>query len=81
MSQSLAFHLEISVGNLRIDVFRMVESETTQRVQRIETSQRVEPKRKFIGVSLNPAFLKDGMACIPQVEEIENDTRQTESLV
>ena len=75
MSQSLAFHLEISVGDLRIDVFRMVESETTQRVQ------RVEPKRKFIGVSLNPAFQKDGMACIPQVEEIENDTRQTESLV
>ena len=81
MSERFAFHFEIYVCYLRINVFRVIEGKSTQRTVSIEQSQCFEPTFRILSMLYLPFFQLYRHAGIAQSENIQYDADCTETLV
>ena len=81
MPQRLALHLEVTVGNLGIDIIGMVEGKRPQRRIGIEVGKGVEPGFGRLAIGCVPLLQTDSHTRIAQRKEIQQHTRETEPLV
>ena len=81
MCERFAFHFEIYVCYLRINVFRVIEGKSTQRTVSIEQSQCFEPVFRILSMLHLPFFQLYRHAGIAQSENIQYDADCTETLV
>ncbi|OAV75756.1 hypothetical protein Barb7_00592 [Bacteroidales bacterium Barb7] len=81
MTQVLSFHPEVGSGNIGEDIVGMIESKAAQRSQGIELTQRIQPTGGIFLVRLPPTLQQQSLPRILQTEYIQQNARQTETLV